>query len=113
MLFAAGFGTRMGALTASRPKPLIPVAGRPLIDHAIALGLSRVEAGAQGEHKLARGYLPSAIHSAHWIADPGLRKAVARFLDAERVATDEEIEILTAYGPFRRGPADLAQDPQD
>ena len=83
------------------------------IDHAIALGLSRVEAGAQGEHKLARGYLPSAIHSAHWIADPGLRKAVARFLDAERAATGEEIEILTAYGPFRRGPADLAQDPQD
>ncbi len=83
------------------------------IDHAIAQGLSRVEAGAQGEHKLARGYLPSPIHSLHWIADKGLRAAVARFLEAERAATDEDIEILTAYGPFRRGPADTAQDPQD
>lgn len=83
------------------------------IDHAIALGLSRVEAGAQGEHKLARGYLPRPIHSAHWIADTGLRAAVDRFLQAERATTDEEIEILTAYGPFRRGAADASQDPQD
>lgn len=83
------------------------------IDHAIALGLGRVEAGAQGEHKLARGYLPNPVHSLHWIADSGLREAVARFLKAERVAVDEDIEILTAYGPFRRGPADAARDPQD
>ncbi|MFC7702846.1 GNAT family N-acetyltransferase [Plastorhodobacter daqingensis] len=74
------------------------------IDHAIALGLSRVEAGAQGEHKLARGYLPTPVHSLHWIGDPGFRAAVARFLEEERATTDEEIEILTAYGPFRRGP---------
>ncbi|NJM83842.1 MAG: N-acetyltransferase [Tabrizicola sp.] len=72
------------------------------IDWAIANGLSRVEAGAQGEHKLARGYLPSEVHSLHWIADPGFREAVARYLDAERRAVDEEIEVLTAYGPFRR-----------
>ena len=72
------------------------------IDWAIAQGLSRVEAGAQGEHKLARGYLPNAVHSLHWIADPGFRKAVARYLDQERRAVDEEIEILTAYGPFRK-----------
>ena len=72
------------------------------IDWAIAQGLSRVEAGAQGEHKLARGYLPSATHSLHWIADPGFRKAVARFLDQERRAVGEEIEVLTGYGPFRK-----------
>ncbi|MEI4471662.1 GNAT family N-acetyltransferase [Frigidibacter sp. MR17.24] len=77
------------------------------IDWALAQGLSRVEAGAQGEHKLARGYLPVATHSLHWIAEPAFRKAVARYLDAERSATDDEIEVLTAYGPFRRGgPAD-------
>jgi uncharacterized protein len=73
------------------------------IDWAIAIGLERVEAGAQGEHKLARGYLPVETHSLHWIADPGFRKAVARFLEAERQAVGEEIEVLTAYGPFRRG----------
>lgn len=76
------------------------------IDWAIAQGLSRVEAGAQGEHKLARGYLPSPIHSAHWIAHPGLRAAIADYLRAERAAVAEDIEILTAYGPFRSGTAD-------
>jgi len=73
------------------------------IDFAIAHGLNRLEAGAQGEHKLARGYLPVATHSLHWIADPGFRKAVQQFLVAERTAVDEDIEILTGYGPFRRG----------
>lgn len=72
------------------------------IDWAIAQGLPRVEAGAQGEHKLARGYLPTPVHSLHWIADSGFREAVARYLEAERRAVDEEIEVLTAYGPFRR-----------
>jgi uncharacterized protein len=72
------------------------------IEWAIAQGLSRVEAGAQGEHKLARGYLPVPVHSLHWIADPSFRTAVARYLDQERRAVDEEIEVLTAYGPFRR-----------
>jgi predicted N-acyltransferase len=72
------------------------------IDWAIAHGLSRVEAGAQGEHKLARGYLPSAVHSLHWIADPGFAKAVARYLDQERRAVGEEMEVLTAFGPFRK-----------
>ncbi|MCE8508641.1 N-acetyltransferase [Ruegeria pomeroyi] len=72
------------------------------IDWAIAHGLARVEAGAQGEHKLARGYLPAVTHSLHWIGDPGFGEAVARYLEAERVAVDEEIEILTDYGPFRR-----------
>ncbi|MEC7259069.1 MAG: GNAT family N-acetyltransferase [Pseudomonadota bacterium] len=72
------------------------------IDIALARGLSRVEAGAQGEHKLARGYLPSETHSLHWIADPGFSDAVARYLVAEREAVAEEIEILTEYGPFRK-----------
>ncbi len=73
------------------------------IDWAIAQGLQRVEAGAQGEHKLARGYLPVETHSLHWIADPSFRKAVDRYLQAERQAVGQEIEVLTAYGPFRRG----------
>lgn len=72
------------------------------IDYAIAHGLARVEAGAQGEHKLARGYLPVETHSLHWIADPGLSDAVERFLAAERAAVGEDIEILTSYGPFRK-----------
>ncbi len=79
------------------------------IDYAIAHGLARVEAGAQGEHKLARGYLPVETHSLHWIADPGFARAVAQYLAAERAAVDEEIEVLTGYGPFRRGPLQSAQ----
>ncbi len=71
------------------------------IDLAISLGLGRVEAGAQGEHKLARGYLPTGVHSLHWVGDPGFAEAIARFLKAERAAVEEEIEILTEYGPFR------------
>lgn len=72
------------------------------IDWAIENGLGRVEAGAQGEHKLARGYLPTPVHSLHWIADPGFAKAVAQHLRAEATAVQEEIDVLTAYGPFRR-----------
>jgi predicted N-acyltransferase len=72
------------------------------IDQAIAAGMQRVEAGAQGEHKLARGYLPVPVHSLHWITDPGFSDAVARYLAAEAAAVGEEIEVLTAYGPFRR-----------
>ena len=71
------------------------------IDWAITNGLARVEAGAQGEHKLARGYLPVPVHSLHWIADPSFRHAVARFLEGERRAVGEEIDVLTSYGPFR------------
>lgn len=71
------------------------------IDYAIAHGLKRVEAGAQGEHKLARGYLPVTTHSLHWFNDAGFRSAVAEYLERERAAVDEEIEILTSYGPFK------------
>ena len=72
------------------------------IDFAIAHGLARVEAGAQGEHKLARGYMPTSTHSLHWFADPGFAGAIAKYLDAERAAVDEEIDVLTEYGPFRK-----------
>ena len=72
------------------------------IDFAIEHGLARVEAGAQGEHKLARGYLPTQTHSLHWIGHPGFAEAVERFLKAERAAVEEDIEILTAYGPFKK-----------
>ena len=72
------------------------------IDFAITHGLSTVEAGAQGSHKLARGYLPVETHSLHWIGDEGFRDAVARFVDAEREAINEEIEVLTDYGPFKK-----------
>ncbi len=72
------------------------------IDYAIANGFSRVEAGAQGEHKLARGYLPVATHSLHWLADEGFRGAVADYLRAETEAVDHDIEVLTDYGPFKR-----------
>jgi len=72
------------------------------IDFAIAKGLKRVEAGAQGEHKLARGYLPVPTYSLHWIADPGFAQAIEDYLQRERAAVDDEIEILTAYGPFKK-----------
>jgi predicted N-acyltransferase len=72
------------------------------IDYAIAHGLATVEAGAQGEHKLARGYLPVQTHSLHWVADPGFRDAIARYLVEERRAVEGDIEILTEYGPFRK-----------
>ncbi|NBB52746.1 GNAT family N-acetyltransferase [Rhizobium sp. CRIBSB] len=74
------------------------------IDFAISRGLSRVEAGAQGEHKIARGYLPCPVYSAHFIADPALRQPVARYLDRERPAVAEAIGALTAeQSPFRGG----------
>ena len=73
------------------------------IDVAIEHGLQRVEAGAQGEHKVQRGYLPQPTWSAHWIAHSGLRRAVQRFLEAERPAVEAEIRGLAADSPFRRG----------
>ncbi len=72
------------------------------MDIAISLGLDRVEAGAQGEHKLARGYLPTPTWSLHWVADPGFRDAIDQYLTAEREAVDQEISVLTTYGPFKR-----------
>ncbi len=71
------------------------------IDFAIAQGLKRVEAGAQGQHKIQRGYLPVPTYSAHWIRHRGLRRAVAEFLDAERPAMIEEMGQLADASPFR------------
>jgi predicted N-acyltransferase len=74
------------------------------IEHAIRLGLPRVEAGAQGQHKIARGYLPAPVYSAHYIADPALRAPVARYLEQERQAVQQEMDWLAEeYSPFREG----------
>jgi predicted N-acyltransferase len=73
------------------------------IDIAIERGLKRVEAGAQGEHKLARGYEPVATWSAHYIPHPGFRRAVADYLEQERRAVAANIEGLGDYTPFRKG----------
>lgn len=73
------------------------------IDYAIANRLPRIEAGAQGEHKLARGYMPTPTYSAHFIADPGFRRAVANYLEGERAAVAGNIAELAAFGPYRRG----------
>jgi uncharacterized protein len=72
------------------------------IDFAIAHGLRRVEAGAQGQHKIQRGYLPSPTYSVHWIRDPGFKRAVADFLARERRAVSHEMDELAELSPFRR-----------
>ncbi|MCX7684433.1 MAG: GNAT family N-acetyltransferase [Acetobacteraceae bacterium] len=71
------------------------------IEYAIAHGIPRVEAGAQGEHKIARGYLPVATFSAHWLRHAGLRRAVAEFLRREREALAAERDALAGLSPFR------------
>jgi len=74
------------------------------IDYAISHGMTRVEAGAQGFHKVQRGYMPVKTHSAHWIAHPGFRDAVARFLTAEERGVEAEAnQISMAATPFKRG----------
>ena len=80
------------------------------IQYAIEHKLQRVEAGAQGEHKLARGYMPVTTHSAHYIADPGLRRAVADYLVRERAYVEAAGAELAAAAPFRK---DLAEQEQD
>ena len=83
------------------------------IDYAITHKLARVEAGAQGDHKLARGYMPVATYSAHWIADAGLRRAIERFLEQERAQMAGVREALADAGPFKRGlnePASVAEE---
>lgn len=72
------------------------------IDYAIAHGLQRVEAGAQGGHKLARGYRPTPTWSAHYIVNAGFRRAVANYLEAERLAVAREIDALGEMVPFKR-----------
>ena len=72
------------------------------IEAAIELGLARVEAGAQGEHKLARGYEPVATHSAHMLTHPGLHAAIEDYLTEERRAVDHQIQILAQHTPFKK-----------
>jgi predicted N-acyltransferase len=71
------------------------------IDFAIAHGMKTVEAGAQGEHKIQRGYLPSPTYSAHWIANPGLRRAIGDHLARERPAMEAEMATLMEFSPFK------------
>jgi predicted N-acyltransferase len=73
------------------------------IDAAIAMGLKRVEAGAQGQHKLARGYRPVPTWSAHYITDPGFRSAIADFLERERQGVAQEQVWLGERTPFKKG----------
>lgn len=72
------------------------------IDWAIKNGYKSVEAGAQGAHKLARGYVPTTTHSAHWIPNPGFRRAVENYLEQERLHVRLEQEALTAHAPFKK-----------
>lgn len=72
------------------------------VDFALAHGLQRVEAGAQGEHKIARGYTPVPTYSAHWIANPSFSDAVARYLDAEAKDNSDAINYLSRFTPFKK-----------
>lgn len=72
------------------------------IEAALERGLPRVEAGAQGEHKLARGYEPVVTHSAHWLSHPGLMSGVENYLMRERQAIEHEVDILSQHTPFKK-----------
>jgi uncharacterized protein len=96
------FGRNWGAIE-HHPFLHFEVCYYQAIDFAIQRGLKVVEAGAQGEHKLARGYLPQTTYSAHYIADPALRRAIADYLKRERAYVAEVGRELTEAGPFRKG----------
>jgi predicted N-acyltransferase len=80
------------------------------IEFAITHGLKRVEAGAQGPHKIQRGYLPVPIYSVHWIPYPAFRRAVAQFLARERQMVEHKIEGLTEFSPFRQEDSSCAKE---
>ncbi|MEK1931039.1 MAG: GNAT family N-acetyltransferase [Pararhizobium sp.] len=96
------YGRHWGAIE-DHPFLHFEVCYHQAIDFALSRGLKRVEAGAQGEHKLARGYLPVTTHSAHFIAHPGLKRAVADYLERERREVEQIGDILADHSPFRRG----------
>lgn len=73
------------------------------IDWALAHGLTRVEAGAQGEHKLARGYMPTPVHALYWFSNPRFTEAVEDYLQRESQAVDDEMQFLGRFAPFKRG----------
>jgi uncharacterized protein len=95
------FGRNWGAIE-HHPFLHFEVCYYQAIDFAIKHGLKTVEAGAQGEHKIARGYLPQTTYSAHYIADPDLRRAIADYLKRERAYVAAAGEELAAAGPFRK-----------
>ncbi len=95
------FGRHWGAIE-HHPFLHFEVCYYQAIDFAIARGLKTVEAGAQGEHKIARGYLPQTTFSAHYIADPGLARAIDEYLKHERAYVAEAARELTGAGPFRK-----------
>lgn len=95
------FGRNWGAIE-HHPFLHFEVCYYQAIDFAISRGLKTVEAGAQGEHKIARGYLPQTTFSAHYIADPGLRDAIDEYLRRERAYVAEAGRELTEAGPFRK-----------
>lgn len=95
------FGRNWGAIE-HHPFLHFEVCYYQAIDFAITRRLARVEAGAQGEHKIARGYLPQTTHSAHYIADPAFRRAVRDYLAQERAHVAEAVRELTDAGPFRK-----------
>jgi len=96
------FGRNWGAIE-HHPFLHFEVCYYQAIDFAIKHGLRNVEAGAQGEHKIARGYLPQTTYSAHYIADPSLRRAIGDYLKRERAYVDEAGRELAELGPFRKG----------
>jgi len=95
------FGRNWGAIE-HHPFLHFEVCYYQAIDFAIRRGLKTVEAGAQGEHKIARGYLPQTTYSAHYIADPDLRRAISDYLRRERAYVAEAGRELTEAGPFRK-----------
>jgi uncharacterized protein len=95
------FGRHWGAIE-HHPFLHFEVCYYQAIQYAIAHKLARVEAGAQGQHKIARGYLPTTTYSAHYIVDPAFRRAVANFLEHERAVVAEEIEEFAEAAPFRK-----------
>ena len=96
---------RYWGTTEERPFLHFQVCYYQAIEYAIETKLARVEAGAQGPHKLARGYVPVPTYSAHYIANAGLRNAVAEYLERERAFVDADSEELAALAPFRKDSA--------
>ena len=104
------YGRYWGAIE-QHPSLHFEVCYHQAIDYAIAHKLARVEAGAQGDHKLARGYVPVPIYSAHYVADPGFKRAVERFLAEELRHMEHVRDVLSTAGPFRRGPLQQVEPP--
>ena len=103
------YGRNWGAIE-ERPFLHFEVCYYQAIEYAIRHGFARVEAGAQGEHKLARGYRPVATYSAHDFADARFERAIKDFVEREKIAVDEQIADYQAGLPFRKGPAEPPEE---